>query len=125
MGLYPGSVREVGAATAADVVILDALGNPVFGFNPSKPDTATLTQPTVNNVSSLIAADNPARRGLIIVNTSGAKIFIAFAPTATTAAYTIDMANGSVWELPKDGYTGDVSAIRASGSGTIRVTEIE
>jgi len=124
MALYPGSVRQVADVTPADVVLVDANGAPVFGFNPSRPATATLTQPPVNNVPSVIAASNPARRKLFVVNTSGKVLYLAFAATATTAAYTANVPNGGAWENDADGYTGDVAAILASGSGTIRVTEV-
>jgi hypothetical protein len=114
----------VGDATPIDIVLLDSLGNPVFGFDPSRPDTAALTQPVVNTTSSVIVAANPARRQFIIQNTTGKNILLAFAATASATAYTQKIPNGGSYESTLNGYTGDVTAITDSGSGTARVTEI-
>lgn len=124
MALYPGSARSLTNATPIDTVLVDAAGDPVFGFNPSKPDTATLTNVVVSTTSAMLAAANVARRQLVLFNDSGRLVYVAFAATATITAYTMEMPNQTSWEQPKDGYTGDVSAIVGAGTGTVRVTEI-
>ncbi len=123
--MYVGSFTELAnEKRVADVALFDANGVQLSGFDASRPANATLTQPTVTNASSVLAAANPARRQLIVQNTSGRNIFIAFAATATTAAYTQLVANNGSWSSELNGYTGVVSVIVASGSGTIRVTEV-
>jgi hypothetical protein len=123
--MYLGSFTELpNEKRVADVALFDANGVQLSGFDPSRPANATLTQPTVNTTSSVIAAANPARRGLIVHNTSGRRIFVAFAATASAAAYTYDVANGNQFEIPLNGYTGVVSVVTNAGSGTICVTEV-
>jgi hypothetical protein len=123
--MYIGSFRELpNEVRAAEVALFDANGVQLSGFDQSRPANATLTQPAITSVSSVIAAANPARRQLIVVNTSGRTVFVAFAATATVAAYTVSIANNAQWESAPNGYTGAVSAIVASGTGTIRVTEV-
>lgn len=123
--MYLGSFTELANdKRVADVALFDANGVQLSGFDQSRPANATLTQPTVNTTSSVIAAANPARRGLIVVNTSGRKLFVAFAATVTSTAYTYEVSNGNQFEIPLNGYTGDVSVVTNAGSGTIRVTEV-
>lgn len=97
---------------------------PIFLTREQRGNTGVLTQPTVTTTSSVIAAADPARVGLVIHNTSGRKLFVAFAATASAVIYTVELSNGAVYEMPKDFYTGVVSAVTSSGSGTIAVTEI-
>ena len=121
----PATILElVNGVRALGVAVLDANGNQVSGFDHSRPANATLTQPTVTNASSVILAANPARRQAIIVNNTGSKIFIAFGPTASSVAFTHELPNNQIYETPLNGYTGDISAIKPSGSGTVRITEI-
>jgi hypothetical protein len=124
MGLFPGSARELPNASPIDVALVNPQGDQLAGFDSSRPANAVITGPTVTNVSSVIAAANAARRQLILFNDGGNIAYVAFAGTASLTAFTLRIpANGS-YETPLDSYTGDVSAIRASGSGVIRVTEI-
>lgn len=123
--MYLGSFTELpNDKRVADVALFDANGVQLSGFDPSRPANATLSQPTVNTTSSVIAAANPARRALIVHNSSGRRVFIAFGATASATVYTWDVANGNVIEIPLNGYTGVVSCVTNSGSGTIRVTEV-
>lgn len=122
-GLVP-TARTLTNGVPLDVAVLDAAGNQLAGFDASRPSAAALTSVTVAAVSILLAAANPARRQLVLFNDGGNIVYVAFAATATTTAFTVRVpANGS-YETVRDGYTGDVSAIRASGTGAVRVTEI-
>ena len=123
--MYLGSFRDfLNGVRAADVAVVDAAGVQLSGFDASRPATATLTTVVVSAVTTLLAASNAARRQVLLVNKSGRKIFVAFAATATTAAWTKEIANNNEWESPLDGYTGDISAITGSGSGDVMVTEV-
>lgn len=106
------------------VAVVDTTGTQLGGFDPSRPASATLTNVTVTNTSVLIAAANPARRQLMVWNDGGNVVYVAFAATATTTAFTVRISPNQLWESTLNGYTGDVSAIRASGSGPVRVTEV-
>ncbi len=125
--LISGSVREVGDARPMDIVLLDAQGNPVFGFDQSRPDSATITQLTFAAVTQLLAAANPARRKLIVYNGTNKTLFIAFAPTATLVLFTVPVAVNTAVELDLNGYTGDVSGILAAAPSSVNkvnVTEV-
>jgi hypothetical protein len=127
MSLLTGSVREVGDARPMDIVLLGADGLPVFGFNPSRPDTAVLNTLTFTGATQLISASNPARRKLIVYNATNKTLYIAFAATATLVAYTVPVAVNTPFEIELDGYTGDVSGILAgapSGVNKVYVTEL-
>ena len=121
-----GSVRDIGEARPADIVLLDANGDPVFGFDPTRPGTATLTNVALSTTSVVLAAANADRRQLIIANDSNRNLRVAFDATATATAFTVLLAAGAHYEAPLDGYTGVVSGIwQSAGSGAARVTEIE
>ncbi len=125
MGLFPGSVRQVGDATPIDIVLLDAQGNPVFGFDPSRPATATQSEKTMTAASQLLAASNPARRSLVIENQTNKVLYLAYAATATAATRTRTVPVGGSVDI--DGYTGDVSGIlqgAPSGVNKVYVTEV-
>jgi len=49
---------------------------------------------------------------------------VTFTATVTSTAYTYEVSNGNQFEIPLNGYTGDVSVVTNAGSGTIRVTEV-
>ena len=120
------SARAAGAANPVDVAVLDPAGNQLAGFDPSRPANASVVSVNVTTVAGgvVLKVANPARRQIIIYNASGANIFVAFAATASAAAYTVRIANNGSYETPKDSYTGVISAIAQSGSGPVLVTEI-
>ena len=122
-GLVP-TARTLTNGVPLDVAVLDAAGNQLAGFDASRPSAAALTSVTVAAVSILLAAANAARRQLVVFNDGGNIVYVAFGVTATTTAFTVRIPVNGSYETVRDGYTGDVSAIRASGSGAVRVTEI-
>lgn len=127
MSLITGSVREVGDARPMDVVLLNSAGQPVFGFDPSRPSTATQTQLTFTAAAQAIAAANAARRQLIVVNNTNKTLFLSFAGAATLSNYAIPVASGATYIGDLNGYTGDVSGILASApssSNKVNVTEV-
>ena len=122
-GLIP-SARTLANGVPLDVAVVDLQGNQLGGFDASRPSAATLATITVTNASVLLAAANAARRQLVVFNDGGNIVYVAFAATATTTAFTVRIPANGTYETVRDGYTGDVSAIRASGSGPVRVTEV-
>lgn len=127
MSLLAATLRLLGVneeVRALDVAVVDGDGAHLTGFDASRPANSVTTTVAVSTTSALAAAANPDRRKLIIYNKSGRTVGIAFEATAVFASAAFDIANNGVWESDLNGYTGDVSAIVASGSGNIRVTEV-
>ena len=127
MGLFPGSVRQVGDASPIDIVLLDQFGNPVFGFDPSRPANATQAEKTMTAASQLLVASNPARRQVTIENQTNKVLYIAFAAAATPATRVATIPVGGSWSTPLGGYTGDIAGILAgapSGVNKVYVAEV-
>lgn len=125
MGIYPGSARTVGPATPADIVLVDANGNAVFGFDPSRPATPAITQVTPTTTSATLLAANPARRHAIFYNGSNKAAFLAFGATASTTAYTVQLPVGGEFAIDGSEYAGVVSVItQQAATGSIQVTEV-
>ena len=129
MGLFPGSVRPPfsSGATPIDIVLLDQNGDPVFGFDPSRPDTATQVEHTMTGATQLLLAANAARRQVIIENATNKPLYLAYAPTATAATRTETVPVGGVWRSDLNGYTGDISGILQavpSSVNKVYVTEV-
>ncbi len=125
-GVVP-SARVVGSASPWDVVILDSLGNPIFGFDPSRPATAAITAITPAITSAVALAANAARRSVVFYNATNKSVLLAFAATASATAYTMSLPALGTWESELNGYTGVVSAIWPAlpGAGPkLLVTEV-
>lgn len=128
-GLYGALVTSsVGGATdALTDVQLRATPVPV---TTSQSANAT---PTLSNVASsassvTLLAANAARKGATIVNDSSAILFVKFGSTASATSFTVEMAArsataSSYYEVPF-GYSGIITGIWASATGSARMTEI-
>ncbi len=75
--------------------------------------------------SQLLAAANPSRRSLTIVNDSTADLYIALGPVASLAGFTVHLgpAQTAVLEDP-DVYQGDVAGVWSAAAGAARITEV-
>ena len=125
VGGQTGSSRSIGDARPLDVVLLDANGDPVFGFDPTRPSAAVLTSVALSTTSVILLASNLARRKFVIVNDSNRTLRVAFAATASASAFTVLLPAGGATEGDLDGYTGDISGIwQQAGSGSAQITEI-
>ena len=123
-GIVP-SVRTLTNANAFDVAVVDANGDHVTGFDPSKPSTATLTQVTNSASSVSLLASNTARRSFVIYNDANRDMVVAFSATATLTAFTVRIASKGTFMYATPAYTGVVSGIwTASGSGSAQITSI-
>lgn len=124
MSLLAATIRLLtGEVRAVDVAINDAAGNQLSGFDQTRPANAAITTVAVSAVSAVLLALNAARRQVVVQNTSNQTIYIAFAATATTAAFTILIGKNGYWESQMNSYTGVMSVI-ASGAGNVVVTEV-
>jgi hypothetical protein len=95
------------------------LVTPVF-----RPANAALTAVIVTAASSVVVPENLLRRRLILVNDSGSVVYVAFGPVASTSLYSVRLQANDRYEGVLGDYTGVVSAVRASGTSTLLVTEI-
>lgn len=84
----------------------------------------TLTSVAASATSVTLAVLNAARLALVVVNDSTAILYVALAATASATSFTYKLAAGDTIELPSPGYTGIVTGIWASATGSARLTEM-
>lgn len=125
-GLFPGTTTLLGTdINAIDVVLVDASGNPVFGFDPSRPATGTLTHVTPATTSSTLLAANPARRYATFYNATNKIAYISLNATSSLTAYSFQLAIGGTYTVDGDEYAGAVSVIaQSTPTGNVYVTEV-
>jgi hypothetical protein len=87
------------------------------------PATATLSSVALSTASATVLASNPSRLGFVIKNDGTQTAYIAFASSASTTAYTESIDPGAEY-VDSTGYTGAVSGITATGTTTVRITEL-
>lgn len=88
--------------------------------NVASSVTATSVVAATSSVSLLAANTN--RKGASIWNASTAVLSIEMGATATTAAFTAQLGQGDLYEVPF-GYTGAISGVWAVGTGNALVRE--
>jgi hypothetical protein len=87
--------------------------------------TSTITSVSASTSSVSLLASNSNRKGVIIVNDSAsANLYIAWAASATTSAYTVKVTPGGTYEFSSTIYTGAISGIWDAASGAARITEV-
>lgn len=101
---------------------------PVIGSFSVAPQTVTsenTTSVTVTNVVSTILAANPNRKGYTVYNDSNQAAYILHSSGATTSLFKYKLDKGSFYEMPSDlNYKGIITAITASGTAALKVTEL-
>jgi hypothetical protein len=90
-------------------------------FVPVSSSTAVVTAVTVTTSPTVLLATNTSRKGFAIQN-QDTVAFIKFDSTVTTSLYSYELPRKGI--LEKDNYNGPVTAVTASGSVTILVTEL-
>ena len=88
------------------------------------PTGTTVAAVAVTTASTTLDAANASRRGIIIYNSDNKPLYVKLGTAATTTDYSFQIASGGYWEAPRPIYTGAITACWASGTGTVRVTEI-
>jgi hypothetical protein len=96
----------------------------IWRMSSSQQQTATLSSPAASASSAVLVTATNSRRGVIIFNEGSTALYLAFAATATTSAYTTQVAANGVFTLdPVSNYGGPISGIWAgSPTGNARVT---
>ena len=89
--------------------------------NPSSAATATVTSVSVSTTVATLASANASRLKLIVHNEAGT-LFVKLGSAATSASYTYRLVANTLLEITS--YTGEVSAIKASGTSNALVTEL-
>lgn len=87
--------------------------------------TANLTSPAASASTAVLVAASANRKGVIITNEGSTILYLAFAATASTSAYTVQVpaTTGQFTLDPTSGYGGPISGIWAgSPTGNARVT---
>lgn len=85
---------------------------------------ATLTSVAGATSSTALLASNGNRKGMMIFNDSTAILYLAFASSASTTAYTVQVAPGGFYEMPSPIYTGALYGIWSAANGNARITEL-
>jgi hypothetical protein len=120
-GLNPSSVVQS--------VKLDAQGNLLVsasagGGTSSTSGTATISTVVASASTAVILNANTSRKGMILYNDSASAMYLAYAATASTSAFTFKIPANSGFEMPGPTYTGTLSAIWDSTTGNARITEL-
>lgn len=107
--------------TAASLSIVPATGA-VFNVTSNVSTTGTITSVALSISSTTALAANSARKGFIVYNDSLAMVFLAFAATASTTAFSTKIQAGAEYE-PGEDYTGIITFVASAAVGNLRVTE--
>ena len=92
---------------------------------PTMAATATLANVAGSASSVTLLAANASRLGAVIMNDSSASLYVKFGSTASTTSFTYLVVAGGTVELPTNAvYTGIITGIWASATGSARVTEL-
>ena len=118
------SLLNLGDVRANVTAMVDSAGVQLSGFDSTRPATAKLTSVTGSAVSVTILAANAARRQFLVVNESTKSLYLAFAATASTTAYTVHVASQNLYVSPLNTYTGIITGIWTAANGNARVTDI-
>jgi hypothetical protein len=87
--------------------------------------TATLANVAGSASSVTLLAANTSRLGAVVMNDSTATLYVKFGSTASTTSFTYLVAAAETLELPANSvYTGIITGIWASATGSARVTEL-
>lgn len=92
---------------------------------PTAAATPTVTAVADSAINVTLLAANANRFGAMVTNDSSARLYVKLGATATTASYTVSLAQHGYYEVPF-GYTGVIDGIWSSdpGDGAARVTEV-
>lgn len=94
------------------------------GTFPGVSGTDTLTSVTAAAASTQLLAANASRKGACFFNESTAVLYLALAGSASTTAYTVQIAAGGYYELPEPIRQGAIFGIWAAANGAVRITEM-
>lgn len=115
VGLKRGRRRVTATSTTPDTLAETVI--------PDASSTGTLSNVSASASSVTVLAANTDRLAAIVVNDSSAICYIKFGSTASATSYTYKLEPGDTLEVPAP-YTGILTGIWTSATGTARVTEV-
>jgi hypothetical protein len=88
-------------------------------------NTGTITSLANAVASAVVLAANANRKSAIIHNDSSTTVYLAFAPTASSTAFTVRLTSQATYILNFGvKYTGVISRAAAAANGDLRITEL-
>jgi len=122
-GLSAATLAALESITVQNFPATQAVTGTV-SVTPNRGSTSALTSVAMTTASASLTALDTARRRAVLFNdaASASMVLVAFAATASAAAYTVALPVGSSYVV--EDYTGAVSGICAAGTATIKVTVI-
>lgn len=109
----------------AAILHTDVNGNLKTNSVFSSAATATLSNVNDTASSTQLSAANANRKGWSVTNDSSSILYINFGATASTTAYSVQLAPGAYYEMPAPIYTGVINGIWSGDStGAARITEL-
>lgn len=108
----------------ADVLTIQgaATGTPLQTLRSGATATLSNVAGTASNVTVL--ASNTSRRAVVIVNDSTAALRLKFGSAASATSFTYLLQPGDTLELTSTIYTGIITGLWDSATGSARVTEL-
>lgn len=95
-------------------------------YTPIKANLSTVSTVAGSASSVVLLASNPRRKGASIVNASTALLYVrlSIGSATTTTGFNVVLDENDYFEIPA-GYTGQVSGIWASATGSANMVEYE
>lgn len=89
-------------------------------------DTAVLSSVAGNAAAVQLLPANLTRRGGSFFNESAATLYLGYTTVAALSItnYTVQIAAGAYFEMPRPVYTGVIAGIWAAAVGSVRITEL-
>lgn len=87
--------------------------------------SATTVSNSLSATSSVLVSANANRKGLTIFNSLSTTVYIDSDGSVSASAYMLAIPPGGYFEMPASDalYTGELSAILTSGTGSVQVRE--
>ena len=91
--------------------------------SPRMYSTASMSNVSASASSVTIKNTNSSRRSFSVFNDSTVSLYLKFGTSASTTSFTVKVLPGQYYEMPNPLYTGAVTGVWDSATGTARVTE--
>lgn len=108
-------------ASGASLSVVQATGT-TFAVSQATSATGTLSSVALTTSSQTLLASNASRKGFIVYNDSLNFLYIAFAATASTTAFSSKLQAGASYTSDTL-YTGIITGIASAATGSARITE--
>lgn len=113
------------AAMAASSPVVIASNQSAVPITQPTSATSTLSNVAASATTVGILGSNAGRKGAIIQNDSSSAMYLAYAATSSTTAYTVKIPANTGFEMPiTPVYTGAMSAVWDTATGSARITEL-